>query len=99
MKRLFAVVRSRGPAWDRSLSMEEQQDWRAHADFMTALAAEGFAVLVGPLEGTEEVLLIARANDAAEVERRLAEDCWARDGQLRTKWIAPWTLRLGSLDC
>jgi hypothetical protein len=31
-------------------AMEQQQDWRPHADFMNNLAAEGFVLLVGPLE-------------------------------------------------
>ena len=77
--------------------MERQADWRAHADFMNRLAAEGFALLVGPLEGTDDVLLIVRAHDAEEIRARLAEDCWVSDGHLVTKWIAPWTLRIGSL--
>jgi uncharacterized protein YciI len=96
-RRLFAVIRSRGPAWDRSLPMEQQQDWRAHADFMNGLAADGFALLVGPLEGTEDVLLIVRAHDAAEIDARLADDCWVADGHLVTKSVVPWTLRIGSL--
>ena len=79
-------------------AMEQQQDWRPHADFMNNLAAEGFVLLVGPLEGTEDVLLIARAHDADEVGTRLAEDCWVSDGHLVTKSVAPWTLRIGSLD-
>ena len=96
-KRLFAVLRSRGTAWDRTIPMEQQADWRPHADFMNGLAADGFAVLVGPLDGTDDVLLIARAHDAEEIKSRLAEDCWVADGHLVTKWVAPWTLRIGSL--
>ena len=96
-KRLVAIIRSRGPAWDASLSMEQQKDWRRHADFMNDLAADGFVVLVEPLEGTDDVLLIARAHDADEVRERLAEDCWVIDGHLLTRWVAPWTLRIGSV--
>jgi len=77
--------------------MEEQDEWRAHAVFMTALQRDGFIVLGGPLDGTPDVLLIARANDEAEVRARLSEDCWARNGLLRIKQIVPWTLRLGTL--
>jgi hypothetical protein len=57
---------------------------------MNALKTEGFVVLGGPLEGTPDVLLIVRA--------RLAEDPWATNGLLRVARVAPWTLRLGSLD-
>jgi hypothetical protein len=32
-----------------------------------------------------------------EVEARLAEDCWSAQGLLRTLWIRPWWLRLGTL--
>ena len=50
--------------------------WRAHADFMNELVAEGFILLGGPLEGTRDVLLIVRAENEAEVEARLAPDVW-----------------------
>lgn len=52
MPRLFAVTRSRGPAWKTERPMEEQDDWPSHAVFMNALHREGFVVLGGPLEGT-----------------------------------------------
>lgn len=97
MPKLFAVTRSRGPAWNGSLSLEQQQDWRAHAEFMNALHAEGFVVLGGPLEGTRDVLLIVRANDANQIHARLSGDCWTSKNLLTIKQIVPWTLRLGSL--
>jgi hypothetical protein len=96
-ERLFAVTRSRGPAWDAALPMEQQDDWAGHAAFVTALFHAGFVRLVGPLEGTADVLLIVRAADAQEIETRLAGDCWATRDLLRITRIAPWTLRLGSL--
>ena len=76
MARVFAVIRSRGPAWDETRSMEQQTDWAGHATFMDALYAEGFVVLVGPLEGTRDALLIARADDANQIEARLSADPW-----------------------
>ena len=97
MSRLFAVARSRGTAWNDSLSLEQQADWRGHADFMNALHAEGFVLLGGPLEGTSDVLLIIRADDANEIHARLSADSWTSNDLLRIKQIVPWTLRLGSL--
>jgi len=94
---IFAVMRTRGPAWNDVVSMEEQVDWRVHADFMNALADEGFIVLGGPLAGTRDVLLIARAKSEAGIAARLAEDCWSVNGLLKTLWIRPWRLRLGAL--
>jgi len=64
---------------------------------MDAPYAEGFVALVGPLVGSRVVLLIVGAGDADEIERRLADDPWT-DGMLETTRIAPWTLRLGSVD-
>jgi uncharacterized protein YciI len=98
MKRLFAVIRSRGPAWDHSRALEEQRGWHEHAAFMNGLATEGFVVLGGPLNGTSEVLLIVRAGDDAEVRSRLAADPWSGSDLLRVARAVPWTLRLGSLD-
>lgn len=97
MTTLFAVMRTRGPAWNDRAPMEDQVDWRAHADFMNALQAEGVALLAGPLTGTRDVLLVFRAGSAAEVEARLAEDCWSVKGLLQTLWIRPWAVRLGTL--
>ena len=98
MPRLFAVTRSRGPAWKAERPLDEQDDWSAHAVFMNALHRDGFIVLGGPLDGTPDVLLIARANDEDEIRARLAEDCWTRNGLLAIRQIVPWALRLGKLD-
>ena len=97
MLQLFAVTRAFGPAWTPSLPLEQQQDWRTHADFMSALEAEGFLLLGGPLVGTSEVLLIIRASDEETIQARLAADCWAVKDLLRVTRIVPWNLRLGSL--
>ena len=97
MAQLFAAMRTRGPAWNDAAPMEQQVDWRVHADFMNALQGQGIALLAGPIGGTRDVLLVFRAGSEAEVEARLAEDCWSVKDLLRTLWIRPWELRLGTL--
>ena len=97
MERVFVVLRSRGPVWDDSKSLEGQADWAAHAAFMDALFDQRFAALVGPLEGTRDALLVVRASSAAEIVERLALDPWTASGLLITRQISPWQLRLGSL--
>ena len=97
MSRFFAVTRSRGPAWNAERPLEEQEEWPAHAVFMNGLHRDGFALLVGPLDGTPDVLLMARAPDADEIRARLADDAWTRNGLLRITQILPWTLRLGAV--
>lgn len=97
MERVFAVLRSRGPAWDDSRPLEGQVDWVGHATFMDALFEQRFAALVGPLEGTRDALLILRASSASEIVERLASDPWTTNGLLITKQISAWRLRLGSL--
>jgi YCII-related domain-containing protein len=98
MQRRFVVIRTRGPAWQDSRPLESQADWAPHASFMNSLAKEGFVVLGGPLEGTSDVLLVVRATTPDEVRSRLAEDPWAIKDLLRITRVAPWTLRLGSLE-
>src|ERR1700733_12285147 len=95
--RIFAVINTRSPKWDHGKSMEEHEGWRAHADFMNALVADGFVLLGGPLAGTRDVLLIVRAESEAEIEARLADDVWIVNDLLRRRSIAPWSLRLGAL--
>ena len=97
MERLFAVLRSRGPAWDDSKPLEGQVDWAGHAAFMDVLFEERFAALVGPLEGTRDALLILRASSMSEILDRLASDPWSTNGLLITTQVSPWHLRLGSL--
>ena len=94
---LFAVMRSRGPAWQDSRPLESQANWADHAAFMNTLAKEGFVVLGGPLEGTSDVLLIIRANTPDEIRSRLEADPWTSHDLLRITRVTPWTLRLGSL--
>ena len=98
MKRLFAAIRSHGPAWQAPRSMEDQEDLEAHASFMNALEKKGFILLGGPLEGTNEVLLLIRATSADEIVERLSADPWSSRDILRISRIMPWTLRLGSLQ-
>jgi hypothetical protein len=52
----------------------------------------------GPLEGTPDVLLIIRAENAEEIRSRLAANCWTHTGLLRIAQIAPWTIRLGKIE-
>ncbi len=94
---IFAVIRSHGGPWQKGKRLEEQLDWTAHADYMDRLYEAGFFVLVGPLETTDDVLLIVRGTGPDEVEERLATEPWTQHGLLKTRLIAPWTLRLGSL--
>jgi hypothetical protein len=94
MRRLFAVIRSRGTSWDSGRSLETQNGWNAHAQFMSALAAEGFVAIGGPLEGTADTLLIVSAANEDQIRQRLSADPWGED-MLRICRIAPWSLRLG----
>lgn len=98
MKELFAVILRHGTAWQASRSLEEQEDWEAHRCFMNALEEEGFVMLGGPLEGTDEVLLILRATIPEEIVDRLSADPWHRRDLLRVSRVTPWELRLGSLQ-
>jgi uncharacterized protein YciI len=96
-RKVFAVVNTRGPSWNDDKPMEEQGDWRAHADYMNALVDDGFMLLGGPLVGTRDVLLIVHATDEAEIASRLDNDIWVRTGLLTRRQVNPWWLRLGSL--
>jgi len=71
-----------------------QPGWRAHADFMNALAAQGFIVVGGPLEGTADTLLVVSADGEGEIRQRLAQDPSSVD-VLRISRLVPWSLLLG----
>lgn len=94
MKRLFAVIRGRGPLWNRAEPLDRQHGWRTHADFMNSLAAEGFVSFGGPLKDNGDTLLVVRAQDEGEIRKRLAADPW-REDMLPLLRVASWDIRLG----
>ena len=96
MPAYLAVRRVRGPAWNAALPMRSQALWAEHADFMTALAAEGLIVLGGPLGSGEEILLIFNAASEEIVRTRLAADPWSASGLLEIARVEPWTILLDS---
>lgn len=97
MSQLFAVTRTHGWQWNPARSLEEQEFWQPHADFMNPRVHDGFVLLAGPIEGTPDVLLIVRANHSDQIKMRLADGPWSRHGPLRIAHIHPWSFRLGSL--
>jgi len=97
MQDLFVVMRRYGPPFASDRPLEEQVDWEPHRAFMNALEAEGVVRLGGPLEEREDVLLVFRAADKAEIERRLAGDPWTKSGILATTRISRWEVRIGEV--
>jgi uncharacterized protein YciI len=90
----YAVTRAPGQNWDPSRGMREQERWDDHAAFMDALAADGFIVLGGPLDGEREFLMIVDAEGAQEVEARFADDPWVPMGLIRIARIERWEILL-----
>jgi len=91
---IYVVRVERGGPWDWSLDMREQAGWADHAAFMDGLADDGFARLVGPLEGDRETLWVVVAGSEEEVRARMAQDPWAVNGMLRPTRIELWTVVL-----
>jgi uncharacterized protein YciI len=98
MSSLYAVIRTRGPKWDRQTPMREQALWREHAIFVDGLEAEGVLRLAGPLEGGDDVLIICHGESAESVEARLAQDPWTGADMLHTTRISPWNMLVGELE-
>jgi len=94
----YAVIRSRGPAWNADLPMREQAAWDAHAAFMNALAADGHIVLGGPLGNGERTLLIIEAASQDAVQRLLDSDPWSGMNLLKIDSITPWQILLARSD-
>ena len=88
----FAVRRVHGPAWNAALPMRAQALWTEHAAFMSALAADRFVVLGGPLGSRAEVLLVIDAANEEAVRARLALDPWSTSHILEIGGIEPWTI-------
>jgi uncharacterized protein YciI len=89
----FVVLRRTGPQWDPALALEQQSDWKLHADFMDALVEEGFVVLGGPLADEHRVVLAVEADSEAAVRDTLARDPWS-ETHLVVDSVDRWTIRL-----
>jgi uncharacterized protein YciI len=96
--RWFAVLRRRGPNWNHGAPLRRQRLWEAHATFVDALEAEGVIRLAGPLDGSDDVLLICRGASAEAVEAQMAQDPWTPADMLETVWVRPWNKLVGALD-
>ena len=96
----YAVIREAGPGWTDGKALLEQPGIGEHAAFMNGLADEGSVILGGPLAGTEHgrlrAMLIVRADDEAEIHRRLADDPWALTQQVEVTSIEPWSIFVGA---
>jgi uncharacterized protein YciI len=91
----FVLIRERGPNWDHSRGMREQDEWEEHAAFMDALAEEGFVHLGGPL-GDDQVMHVVVAESEEQIRQRLAADPWEPMGLLRNVSIERWHVLLGT---
>jgi uncharacterized protein YciI len=91
----FAVTRERGPQWDGSRSLREQERWDEHAEFMERLVDDGFIIHGGPLGDGSRTLLMVEAESAAAIEARFADDIWTSVDMLRIASIEPWEILLG----
>lgn len=90
----FAVTRERGPAWDASRPMRQQDGWAEHAAFMDGLADDGFVVLGGPLGDERCFLLIIDAPTEEDIRARLSRDPWTAAGLLTVSEVEPWRVVL-----
>ena len=97
---LFAITREAGPGWTDGKGAFEQPAVNDHAAFMNNLANQGVVLFAGPLAGSEQdrirVLLIADADSATEIERRLDGDPWVLAQRLVTTSVEPWNLFVGA---
>jgi uncharacterized protein YciI len=92
----FALRLARGPRWDASCQIREQEGWEEHAAFMDGLVDDGFVILGGPVGDGEQTLHVVEATDESEIRARLARDPWASAGLLEIGTIEPWALWLDS---
>ncbi len=101
----YILIRERGAAWDWTVPMRQQTEWRAHAAFMNDLANKGFIAAGGPLgEEQDPTRLLHVVNapadiEASAIESIMSEDPWAPMGLLTIVSIEPWTILLGGFDC
>jgi quinol monooxygenase YgiN/uncharacterized protein YciI len=97
----FAVTRERGPAWNTTVPIREQQQWAEHAAFMNQLDKEGFIILGGPVgdetkPGFSKALFLMKADSERTIRKRLETDPYTQTMMLVTTKIEPWEILLGN---
>ena len=97
MSQWFEVLRTRGATWDDAIAMRSQPLWAEHRDYMNRINDEGRVKLGGPLETSDQVLLVMTGETTGAVEALLDDDPWTESGQLQTNWIRPWNVLVGDL--
>lgn len=98
MKRTFAAIVERTSKWNPAKAPQEQDGFELHVRYMGTLEAEGFIVLAGLLQKTNDVLFLFRAENEAEVRRRLAADPWQQDGHTRLVRLEELSVRTGPAE-
>ena len=91
---IFAVTTARGPNWDGSCGIREQQAWEEHAAFADALVQQGVIIVGGPISGGNEgdvALLAVEAADEADLRSIFENDPWTVRGVFRIEEVRPWT--------
>ena len=95
MKRTFAAIVEHSSGWIAGTPPPEQAGFAAHAQYMAGLEAEGFIALAGLMKDSGDVLFIFRADDEAEVRRRVSQDPWQQDGHVRLVRVEEIAIRIG----
>lgn len=98
MKRIFAAIVERTSKWDPAKPPQEQDGFALHVKYMGSLEAEGFIVVAGLLQKSNDVLFLFRAESETEVRRRLAEDPWQQDGHARLVRLEELNVRTGPAE-
>jgi hypothetical protein len=88
----LVLLRHSGPEWDLKQPMDQQSNWREHADYMDKLVDAGVIVLGGPLDEVRVVLAV-EAGSEETVRGILARDPWS-ETHLVVDTIDAWSLRL-----
>jgi uncharacterized protein YciI len=85
------VIRNRGPRWNLSCGLRQQEAWDAHADFIDALVSDGVIESAGPLtEGS--AMIVLRAESQAAAQALLAADPWVELGLFVDDEPLEWTV-------
>jgi uncharacterized protein YciI len=95
---MFVVASVAGPHRDLTRDTREQAHWDEHAQFIDPLVEDGFIVLGGPLPDEGGAILIVRAWDEQEIQDRLKDDPWYREGILRLQSIKRWQIFIDRRD-
>lgn len=93
-EKTFIILFDPGPHWDEDKETEDQEYWKAHAEFVDRLFDKGKVVMAGPIAHYSRIVIVYKAMDESDIRITFKDDPFILNGILHLESIMEWNVRL-----